>query len=555
LFPPWPTAGSFPGREGQPLSNSASIAYCFPAVTGLILFDCIISMPIQETPFQQGMAMPNLFLRKPVDEKIEHGLKRVLGPLALTMLGIGAIIGTGIFVLTGTAAAGNETHLGAGPAIVISFVITAVACGLAALCYAEFASMVPASGSAYTYAYASFGELVAWIIGWDLILEYAVGNIAVAIGWSGYFSNFLQFFGIHLPAWLLMDPMSANAWFGGGAGITADQAQMASEAFATAPWIGFPIIMNLPAVIIVMLVTALLVYGIRESANVNSGLVFLKLALIGLFIVVGLQHVDFATHWAVFAPHGFAGISTGAALIFFAYIGFDAVSTTAEEAKNPQRDLPIGMIASLMVCTILYIVVSAILTGMVPLETLNNAHPVAAALDAVGEKNVATVISLGAVLSITSVLVVMQLAQTRIFYVMSRDGLLPSGLSRLSSRFGTPIVCTVLTGIIVAIPSGLIDIGAAAELTNIGTLFAFVLVAGGIMILRVKAPEAVRGFRIPLVWFAAPGCIGICAYLMVSLPVATWIRFVGWMAVGLVVYFSWSVHHSVLQKQARAGGR
>ncbi len=492
--------------------------------------------------------MANLFLRKPVNEKVEHGLKRVLGPVALTMLGIGAIIGTGIFVLTGTAAAGSADHLGAGPAIVLSFVITAVACGLAALCYAEFASMVPVSGSAYTYAYASFGELVAWIIGWDLILEYAVGNIAVAIGWSGYFVNVLQHFGIHLPAWLLVDPMSANAWFAGGEGITAEQVKMATDAFATAPWLGIPIIINLPAMIIVLMVTSLLVYGIRQSANFNTGLVFLKLALIGLFIFVGIRHVDFGTHWAEFAPNGFAGISTGAALIFFAYIGFDAVSTTAEEAKNPQRDLPIGMIASLIICTVLYIVVATILTGMVSLETLNNSKPVAAALNAVGETNVATIISLGAVLSITSVLVVMQLGQTRIFYVMSRDGLLPKFLSRINSRFGTPVVCTVLTGILVAIPAGLIDIGMAAELTNIGTLFAFVLVAGGIMILRVKSPEIKRGFRIPFVWIAAPGCIIICSFLMVSLPWATWIRFAVWMVIGLVIYFSWSVHHSVLQK-------
>lgn len=497
--------------------------------------------------------MANLFLRKPVNQKFDHGLKRVLGPVALTMLGIGAIIGTGIFVLTGTAAAGNATHLGAGPAIVISFVITAVACGLAALCYAEFASMVPASGSAYTYAYASFGELVAWIIGWDLILEYAVGNIAVAIGWSGYFVNVMQHFGLHLPAWLLIDPMSAHAWFAGGEGITADQVQMATDAFATAPFIGIPIIINLPAIIIVLLVTALLVYGIRESANVNNGLVFLKLALIGLFIFVGIRHVDFETNWAVFSPNGFAGISTGAALIFFAYIGFDAVSTTAEEARNPQRDLPIGMIASLVVCTVLYIIVSAILTGMVSLETLNNAKPVAAALNAVGENNVATIISLGAVLSITSVLVVMQLAQTRIFYVMSRDGLLPRFLSRVNSRFGTPVVCTVMTGLLVAIPAGLIDIGAAAELTNIGTLFAFVLVAGGIMILRSKSPEAERGFRIPFAWFTAPGCILICLYLMISLPIATWIRFAVWMAIGLAIYFSWSVRHSILQSEAAMG--
>ncbi len=491
--------------------------------------------------------MANLFIRRPVNEPSDHGLKRVLGPLSLTMLGVGAIIGTGIFVLTGTAAAGSSGHLGAGPAIVISFVITGIACGLAALCYAEFASMVPASGSAYTYAYTSFGEIVAWIIGWDLILEYAVGNIAVAIGWSGYFDNLLRYFGIHFPPWLLIDPMSANLWLKGGANVTPEQVQMATDAFATAPNLGFPILFNLPAMLIVLLITVLLIYGVKESANVNTGLVFLKLGLIAMFLFVGFRYVDFDTNWANFAPHGFAGISTGAALIFFAYIGFDAVSTTAEEAKNPQRDLPIGMLASLLICTVLYIAVSAVLTGMVPLESLNNAKPVAAALEAVGEHNVATIISLGAVLSITSVLVVMQMAQTRIFYVMSRDGLLPKVLSHIDPRFGTPVFCTVLTGLLVAIPAGLIDIGAAAELTNIGTLFAFVLVAGGILVLRKIQPGAERKFRIRFVWIVAPGCILICGYLMISLPLLTWVRFGSWMAIGLLVYFIYSVRHSVLQ--------
>ena len=418
--------------------------------------------------------MANLFIKKPVNEVPDNGLKRVLGPVALTMLGIGAIIGTGIFVLTGTAAAGDAGHLGAGPAIVISFLITAVACGLAALCYAEFASMVPAAGSAYTYAYASFGELVAWIIGWDLILEYLVGNIAVAIGWSSYFANLLEYVGITLPSWLQMDPLSANKMAAGGGEFTAQQVALAQEALASAPNLGFPLIINLPAMLVVLLVTCLLVYGIKESANVNTGLVFLKIGLIAVFLYVGAKYVDFDTNWKDFAPNGFSGISTGAALIFFAYIGFDAVSTTAEEAKNPQRDLPIGMIASLVICTILYIAVACVLTGMVPLATLRNAKPVAAALEAVGEQNVATFISLGAVLSISSVLVVMQMAQTRIFFAMSRDGLLPKKLSSVNTKFGTPVFCTIMTGILVAIPAGLLDISAAAELTNIGTLFAFV---------------------------------------------------------------------------------
>ncbi len=489
-------------------------------------------------------------IRKSVHVTADHGLKRVLGPLELTMLGIGAIIGTGIFVLTGTAAAGGANHAGAGPAIVISFIVTAIACGLAALCYAEFAAMVPVAGSAYTYAYASFGELVAWIIGWDLILEYGVGNIAVAIGWSSYFRGFLSYYGIHLPAWLAIDPVTARHSIAAGADVTTEQVELAREAFASAPNIGFPIVVNLPAMVIVFLVTGLLLYGIRESARVNAGLVFLKLGLIALFIFIGLQHVDFESHWVPFAPNGWKGIMTGSALIFFAYIGFDAISTTAEEAKNPQRDLPIGMIASLIICTVLYIAVAAILTGMVSLDELRNAKPVAAALEAVGAHRTATIISLGAVVSITSVLVVMQMAQTRVFYVMSRDGLLPKFLSHVDPRFGTPVLCTIMTGILVAIPAGLLDISAAAELTNIGTLFAFVLVAGGIMILRVLEPQHERKFKVPFVWVTAPGCIAVCCYLMISLPLLTWLRFFLWMAVGFVLYFVYGIHHSVLQKAA-----
>ena len=493
-----------------------------------------------------------------------HGgptLKRTLGPLQLTMLGIGAIIGTGIFVLTGTAAAGGASHVGAGPAIVVSFLVVAVACGLAALCYAEFASLIPIAGSAYTYAYATFGELVAWIIGWDLILEYAVGNIAVAIGWSGYFLEFLAYFGVYFPAWLAIDPISASNAVADPAAFPAI-ADVAAQAFATAPNVGFPIIFNLPAVLITFLVTALLVYGVKESANLNTGLVFLKLGLIALFLFVGIQHVDFAAFWAgpadpgpgvlpgasKFAPTGWNGIMTGAALIFFAYIGFDAVSTTAEEAKNPQRDLPIGMIASLLICTVLYVAVSVVLTAMVPLPALANAHPVAAALQGVGEPLIATIISFGAALAIVSVLLVFQYGQTRIFFSMSRDGLLPKVFSRIHPRFHTPAISTVLTGLFVAIPAGLIDIAVAAELTNIGTLFAFVLVAGGVMILRVRDPDRPRGFRVPLVWVVAPACIAICLYLMSALTAVTWERFGIWLAIGLVIYFLYGARHSTLRK-------
>ena len=504
--------------------------------------------------------MQNLFLRKPLSalqgdgDGHGSGLKRVLGPLQLTMLGIGAIIGTGIFVLTGTAAAGGGQHVGAGPAIVLSFIVVGIACALAALCYAEFASMIPIAGSAYTYAYASFGELAAWIIGWDLILEYAVGNIAVAIGWSGYFVEFLRYFGLEFPAWLAIDPLTANHAIADPVAYAAI-ADRAREAFATAPNIGFPVIFNLPAVLVTFAVTALLVYGVKESARLNTGLVFLKLGLIALFLFIGIQHVDFDANWAgvtetgvsKFSPNGWSGIMTGAALIFFAYIGFDAVSTTAEEAKNPQRDLPLGMILSLIICTVLYIAVAAVLTGMVPLQTLANAHPVAAALQQVGEEGVATIISLGASMAIISVLLVMQYGQTRIFFSMSRDGLLPKAFSKVHPKFGTPAISTIITGVLVAIPAGLIDIAVAAELSNIGTLFAFVLVAGGVMILRVKEPEKRRGFRVPLVWVVAPGCILICLYLMSALTATTWERFIIWLAVGLVLYFVYGYRKSALR--------
>lgn len=483
--------------------------------------------------------LQQLFRRKAVTLPPEHGpgLRRVLGPFQLTMLGIGAIIGTGIFVLTGTAAAGGAGHVGAGPALMVSFLLTALACGLAALCYAEFASMIPVAGSAYTYAYASFGELIAWIIGWDLILEYAVGNVAVAIGWSGYFQGLLAGLGVHLPAWLSMDPMTAS--------------HAAPEVFAAAPHLfGLPLVLNLPAVLIVLVITGVLCIGIQESARANTVLVGLKLAMIALFLWVGLGHVD-AVHWTPFAPNGWDGIVTGAALIFFAYIGFDAVSTTAEEAKDPQRNLPIGIIASLLVCTVLYVAVTVVLTGMVPVQALANAEPVAAALRAVGAERVAAFISAGAVISMASVLLVMQLGQTRIFFAMSRDGLLPRRFSQVHPRFRTPVLPTLLTGLVVALAAGLLDISAAAELTNIGTLFAFVLVSGGVWWLRVQAPEQPRGFRVPLVPYVPIAAMGTCFYLMLGLPRVTWERFGLWLAVGLAVYFLYSFYHSRLRVDAR----
>ncbi len=480
------------------------------------------------------MLWRELYRRKSVVENAESGpqLKRVLGPLQLTMLGVGAVIGTGIFVLTGTAAAGGHGHVGAGPALMVSFVVTGIACGLAALCYAEFASMLPVAGSAYTYAYATFGELVAWIIGWDLILEYAVGNVAVAIGWSGYFQGLLYAWGWALPRWLGMDPITAS--------------HTAPEVFAAAPHVlGIPIVINLPAVVIVLLITLLLVVGIQESARANTVLVMIKLAMIALFIFVGVQHIEPA-NYRPFAPNGWGGIMTGAALIFFAYIGFDAVSTTAEEAKDPQRTLPIGIISSLIVCTILYIVVTVVLTGIIPTSLLNNPEPVAAALRYVGADWAASIISAGAILSISSVLLVMQLGQSRIFFAMSRDGLLPARMGRVHPRFHTPVAPTIATGVLVAFAAGLIDISAAAELTNIGTLFAFIIVAGGVWFLRILEPDRPRRFRVPLVPFVPIATIAICFYLTLGLPVVTWERFGIWLALGLLVYFLYGRRHSRL---------
>ena len=482
------------------------------------------------------LSMTSLFFRrKPVVQPVtdEAGLKRVLGPVHLTLIGVGAIIGTGIFVLTGTAAAGGPGHLGAGPGLMVSFLLTAVTCGLAALCYAELASMMPVAGSAYTYAYAAFGELIAWIIGWDLILEYAVGNVAVAIGWSSYFQSLLGSFGLHLPPWLGTDPMTAT--------------HQAPELLATAPQVlGIPIVVNLPAILAVLFVTAVLCIGIRESARANAVLVALKLGMIALFLYVGVAHVE-PSNWTPFAPNGWNGIVTGAALIFFAYIGFDAVSTTAEEARNPQRDLPIGILVSLLVCTVLYLAVTVVLTGMVPVAALANAEPVAAALRAVGADRVAAIISAGAVASITSVLLVMQLAQTRIFFAMSRDGLLPRRFSKVHPRYGTPVWPTLLTGLVVALAAGLIDISAAAELTNIGTLFAFVLVSGGVWWLRISQPDHPRAFKVPLVGLVSAGAMASCFYLMLGLPRVTWERFGLWLLAGLVIYFLFGLRHSKLR--------
>jgi APA family basic amino acid/polyamine antiporter len=464
-------------------------------------------------------------------EKPEHQLKRVLSAVDLTALGIGAIIGAGIFATTGAAAAGTATRPGAGPALMVSYLLTAIACGFCAFCYAEFASMIPISGSAYTYAYATLGELVAWIIGWDLIIEYAVGNVAVAVSWSGYLKECLRGFAIELPGWLTTDYRSAH---------------QSAEIMASAPHLwGIPLIINLPAVLIVGAITAVLVIGIKESSVFNTVIVIIKMAVVVGFILVGAFYIKPA-HWHPFAPGGWSGIATGAALIFFAYIGFDAISTVAEEAKNPQRDMPIGMIASLIICTVLYILITAVLTGILPYSELGTAEPLATALNYIHLDWAAGLVSFGAVISMTAVLLVFQMGQSRIFFSMSRDGLLPPVFTAVHRRFRTPHVTTILTGIFVGAFAGFMDINEAVELTNIGTLFAFILVGIGVIVLRHTEPNRPRPFRCPWVpWVPLLGVLS-CGYLMLQLPWLTWVRFVVWLFLGLVIYFFYSLDRSRL---------
>ena len=451
-----------------------------------------------------------------MEETGEEGsrLKRSLNLLDILFIGIGAIIGAGIFVLAGVAAA-----LHAGPAVIASFVVAGVACGFAALCYAEFASMIPVSGSAYTYSYSTLGELVAWIIGWDLILEYAVGAIAVSIGWSGYLVELLGAAGMHLPTAISGSPLAVP-----GA------------------------IINLPAMFIVLLLTGLLVLGTKESAGINTALVAVKIIVIIIVIAVGFSFVN-PKNYDPFMPFGIGGIFGGAAIVFFAYIGFDAASTTAEEAKNPQRDLPIGIIGALVISTALYIMAAVVLTGMVPYTELNQSAPFAYAFTKYHVTWATAVVSAGAIAGITSVLLVSLLAQPRIFFSLSRDGLLPKGIAKVHPRFKTPYKATLITGIAVAIFAGFLPIGVAAELTNIGTLFAFFLVSVGIIILRKKRPDLHRPFKVPLVpWLPAAGAI-MCLLLMFSLPALTWYRFIGWLGFGLLIYANYGYHRSRILKK------
>jgi APA family basic amino acid/polyamine antiporter len=502
--------------------------------------------------------MRRLFRVKPLDqtfsesERPEWRLRRTLGPVQLTALGIGAIVGAGIFSTVGSAAAGGANHLGAGPALALSFVLVAVACCFAALCYAELAAMVPVSGSAYTYAHATLGQLVAWIIGWDLILEYAVSNAAVAVSWSDYFQVLLRGFGVDLPAWLGTDYRSAvqaaakvaSAQAAGGDVAALGEAVLRlAGALEHAPRVlGVPFVFNLPAFSIVVVVTWVVLIGIRETARLNTALALFKLLIIGLFLGLGAFLVK-PEHWTPFAPNGMPGISAAAAIIFFAYIGFDAVSTASEEARNPGRDVPIGILASLAICTLIYVAVAVVLTGMVRWDQLGRADPLAYAFEAQGMRGVAGIIAAGAVIATTSALIPYQVGQPRILFSMARDGLLPGWAARVHPRYRTPYVSTLVTGVFVALCSSFTNINELVELTNIGTLFAFALVAIGVLVLRRTDPDRPRPFRAPFVPLVPLAAIGCCVYLMCQLPAVTWKRFGGWLAIGLVIYVLYGLRH------------
>jgi APA family basic amino acid/polyamine antiporter len=485
-------------------------------------------------------------------EEPDKKLKRTLGPWSLTALGIGAVIGSGIFILTGTAAAGEQLSYksilhapvldlilhgsqalstsgrpGAGPGISLSFLLTAFACSFAALCYAELASMIPIAGSAYTYAYATLGELIAWIIGWDLILEYAVSNMAVAVGFSAYLNDVLDnLFHWHLP------PQWSNPPIAGGE--------------FTGAWF------NIAALIILLVLTYILVIGVRESAGANNVMVLVKLGAIAIFVIGAAKAVNTA-NWHPFLPNGYSGMMTGAAIVFFTYIGFDSVSTAAEECRRPQRDLPFGIIMTLVVCAILYMSVALVLTGIQHWDTLNNAAPVANALKALGYDGIRKWVSIGAIVGMVSSLLVFQYGQARIWFAMSRDGLLPKAFSKLHPVHKTPHVSTWIAGLVVGIPAGILDIGTFADLANIGTLFAFIIVSVGVIVLRRTQPERPRGFRCPGSPWTPIISIVFCLVLMMGLPLETWVRFFVWLVIGLAIYFPFGRKHSTLAKETRAG--
>ena len=491
-------------------------------------------------------SMPSLFSRKPIGELVAEsdvGLRRTLGVKDLVFLSIGAVIGAGIFSTLGTAAAGEilpsgvVVRFGAGPALVLSFLLLGLVCGLAALCYAELASMIPQAGSAYAYSYATLGEIIAWIIGWDLILEYAVGNVAVAIAWGGYFNSLISPW-IHLPGWITHGYWDVKA--------SSDPAIRAL--LDTAPHIGdIPVLVNLPAFLIVMAVTWLLVIGVRESTRVNNWMVLVKLAVLAVFIVVGALHIN-PDNYTPFAPNGFRGIHQGAAIVFFAFIGFDAISTAAEETRDPQRNMPRGILLGLGICTLIYVIVGAVATGLVHYTELRSSDPLAHALDVAGFPAASWVVAFGAVVSMSAVLLVFQYGQPRIFYAMARDGLLPPWAAKIHPKFRTPHVTTMVTGLLVASAALLVDDDATYDLTNIGTLSAFALVCIGVLVLRIMEPNRPRPFRVPFVWPVALGGAGACLFVMAGLPVRAWERFGIWLAIGLLLYFAYGYRNSTLRR-------